>query len=454
MNQWIETDPVFYKRLVYIATPIAMQSLITQGVNMIDTIMLGALGETALSAASLGNQFIGLFSFCCMGISMGASVLIARFWGAGDMKSLKKATTVAIRTSVVLAVLVTVINVLFSRQIIRIYTPDPKLVESGAIYLLWSSPTFFLMAMSLTATGFLRSIGQTRIPFLGSAVAFVVNIGANYIFIFGKFGVPALGVAGAALGTVIARIVESCIVCGYVLYTDRQVEYRIRDMCKPCGEILREFVKISLPVLVSDGLLGVGESILAVVMGHIGSGFVSANAITSVTWRVCTVLITAVSSSSSVVTGHTLGQGDVWRAQKQGYTFLLLGAFFGMLGGLAIFLLRPLVVNAYNVTVETRNAANQMMLSMSILMMFRAANSILTKGVLRAGGDTRFLMVADVLLMWIVSIPLGAAAGLVWKLNAFWIFFCLHIDQILKCIWCYYRLRSGKWIKRIKGVST
>ena len=208
-----------------------------------------------------------------------------------------------------------------------------------------------------------------------------------------------------------------------------------------------------MPVLVSDSLLGLGNNAVAVVMGHIGAGFVSANAITTVTQQLSTVFIQGISQSSSIVIGHTIGAGNVARAQKEGITFLGLGTLVGIVAGGIIMAISPLVISFYNITPQTRDIAEQLMLAVGFIVIFQSMNSILTKGVMRGGGDTRFLMIADFLFLWIVSIPLGALAGLVWDLPPFWIYCCLKIDQVIKAIWCIFRLRSGKWIKVIHAAA-
>ena len=205
-EKYLETNREFYVRLFQIAVPVILQSLITTGVNLADNIMLGQLTETALSASTQANQFIGLFTFAMMGISMGASVLSSRFYGAGDYISLKKVITIALRFGLLLGALFTLVDILIPRQIISLYFKgsESEIIAEGVTYLRWSIPTFLLIAISLVCTNIMRSAGLTHVPLIASASAFGINIGANYIFIFGHLGAPAMGVAGAALGTVVA----------------------------------------------------------------------------------------------------------------------------------------------------------------------------------------------------------------------------------------------------------
>ncbi len=454
MMNYLEKDPGFYKKLVTIAFPVAMQSVITVGVNLIDTIMLGKLGETALSASSLANQFITLFIFMCMGISMGASVLTGRFWGARDMVSLKKVVTIAYRIGLGIALFFTLTNFFFAEQIMSLYSDEAPVVQAGTVYLRWSTATFLLMAMNTVSTNVIRSVGVNHISFISALCSFGVNIGANYVLIFGKFGFPEMGVAGAALGTVIARVVETAIMCIYVFRIDRKLCYRIKDLFSKCSDMVREFLRISIPVMLSDSLLGIGESVLAVIMGHIGSQFVAANAITVVVQRLSTIFISGMAHAGCIITSQTLGEKKVDAAKRQGTTMLVIGGVVGILAAGVITLIKTPVINSYNITDETKVIAHQLMNAISVIVVFRSANTILTKGVLRGGGDTKFLVLADTSMMWLIAIPLGAAAGLWLNLPTFWIYICLYADQIIKAVWCVFRLRSGKWIKKIQGVSS
>lgn len=454
VDKYIETDFSFYKRLLKIAVPVILQSLITTGVNLVDNIMLGQLTEVALSASTQANQFIGLFTFALMGISMGSSVLSSRFFGAKDNHSLKKVITIALRFGLLLGLLFTLLDVFLPRQIMSLYIKSEELsvIEAGVVYLRWSTATFFLMAVSLVCTNIMRSAGLTYVPFIASACAFGINIGANYIFIFGKLGAPAMGVAGAALGTVIARVVETGIILIF-FFKDKTIRYRPRDIMMPCRDLLSEFIRFSVPVMLSDTLLGLGDSVLAIIMGQIGAAFVSANAITMVIQRISTIFITGLAFSSCFLTGQVLGERRLEAARKQGYTYLILGLVIGTVAAVIIQIVSVPVVNAYKISEETRRIAFELMNAVSIIIVFRSTNSILTKGVLRGGGDTRFLLAADMSTMWLVAVPLGAIAGIVLHLPAFWIYIFLHFDQVIKAVWCIFRLRSGKWIKKVKGVN-
>ena len=443
-------DAALYRQMAKIAIPISLQSLITVGVNLADTVMLSGMGDAQLSASSLATQFITIFHICCMGIGMGASVLTSRFWGMKNESSLKMAITIMLRFCFIFSLIFTVATILAPTLIMRIYTNDNTIISYGAVYLRWMIPTYFCLGFSLTCTIVLRSVGQVKIPLICSILAFFINIFFNWVFIFGHLGAPRMEIAGAALGTLIARVFELVFICGYFFFFDKRITYRIKDLFMKCRSMLREYVKISIPVLISDGLLALGNSAVATVMGHIGAAFVAANSVTTVVQQLSSVLTQGISNASGIITGHTMGKGDRQKAQEQGYAFLFMGFAIGCVAALIILLVRDPIIAFYNVSPEAKTIAKSLMNAILFIIIFQAMNSILTKGVLRAGGDTRFLMLGDILFLWVASIPLGALAGLVLHLPPFWIYTFLKIDQIIKCIWCYFRLRSGKWLKNIK----
>lgn len=449
------SDKEFYRKVLLLAVPIALQSLITIGVNMLDTIMVGTLGEKELSATSLANQFINIYHIFCMGLGMGASVLVSRYWGMRDrepekaMLALKKTVCIMIRLTLGLALLFALATFCIPSVIMQMYTTEREIIEMGDIYFRYSIITYFFLGLSLVSTIVLRSVGQVKIPLFTSVAAFFINLGANYAFIFGKFGMPRMEIAGAAVGTLIARLFETGVICGYLLLRDRKIGFRLRHLAMKTGDLLGEYIRISIPVLVSDGILALGNNTVTMVIGHLGVTFVAANAITSVTQQMSNVLTQGVAQAGAIVTGQTLGESGREKAMEQGYAFLGLGACLGLFAAGVITVISRPVIGAYNVSAETAGVARQLMDAISFIMVFQSANSIMTKGVLRGGGDTRMLMLADNIFLWILSIPMGLLAGFVFHLPAFWIYTCLKFDQIAKAVWCVFRLHSGKWVKKI-----
>jgi len=456
----------FYKKVFALALPIALQSLITIGVNMLDNIMVGSLGDTALSATSLANSFISVFQIFCMGLGMGASVLVSRYWGmklSADneetsldaSRALKQTVCLMLRLNVTLAAFFALVTLVMPGIIMRTYTDKEHIVAMGVSYFEYSVLTYFFVGISLVVTIVLRSVGQVLYPLVVSIVAFLVNLSANYILIFGKFGAPKLGVAGAALGTLIARIVECTLIMVYLLVFDTKIGFRVKDFFMNTKSLLREYIRISIPVLISDGILAIGTNSVAMVIGHLDEAFITANSITSVTQQLSTVVISGVSQAGAIVTGITLGEGDRDKTMRQGYQFFRLGLLLGGLSAAFIYLFSDAIIGIYkNITPEAMETAKSLMLAICVIIVFQGTNSIMTKGVLRGGGDTKILMLADNIFLWVLAIPLGILAGFYLKLPAFWIYVLLKSDQIFKTVWSFLRLRSGKWIKKISTGST
>ncbi len=443
-------DSSLYLKMLFIALPISLQSLITVGVNLMDTIMLSSMGDSQISGSSQAGQFITLFQICCMGIGMGANVLTSRFWGMKDLPSLRKTITIMLRFALGFSAAFTLATALFPRQIMMIYTDIPAVIDNGVLYLNWMIPTFICTGLSLTCTIVLRSVGQTLVPLLCSIGAFFVNVFFNWVFIFGKLGAPRMEIEGAALGTLIARVFEILFICGYFFFLDKKIGYRLTMLGQRCKDLVGEYFRISIPVLISDGLLALGNSAVAMIMGRISDAFVAANSMTAVVQQLASVLTIGISNASGIITGHTMGEGNYRKAQIQGYTFMGIAAIIGAVAAGIVMLVKAPIISFYDVSNDAKLIADDLMNAIAVIMVFLAVNSILTKGVLRAGGDTKFLMLGDILFLWVASIPLGAlAAYLNW--DPFWIYVMLKIDQIIKCVWCFWRLRSGKWLKKIKG---
>ena len=458
-------EPAFYGKVFTIAIPIALQSLISIGVNMLDTIMVGSLGDHALSATSLANSFISIYHIFCMGLGMGASVLVSRYWGmkssvsadnsivsesANAGHALKQTVALMLRLALALAAIFALLTIAIPGYLMKMYTIDEEIIRLGSIYFKWSVVTYFFLGSSLVSTIVLRSVGEVRFPLFVSIGAFFVNLGANYTFIFGKFGAPRMEIAGAALGTLIARIFEAACILTYLLVIDKRIGFRIKDFFMNTGSLIGEYIRISIPVLISDAILAIGSNSVSMVIGRLGATFVSANAITAVTQQLSTVVIQGVSQAGAIVTGQTLGMGDRKKTMEQGWMFLGLGIGLGAVSALFILIAKNPVISSFkDVSEEAKAIAQQLMWAISLVIVFQATNSIMTKGVLRGGGDTKMLMLADNIFLWAVSIPLGILAGFVFKLSPFWIYVCLKSDQIIKTFWCVIRLQSGKWIKKI-----
>lgn len=449
MNRLFVRNKQFYWLLISLALPVVFQNMITIGVNIVDTMMLGNYGEIQLSASSLANDFINLFQFLCMGVGSGAAVLTAQYYGRQDFANVKKTVTLMLRFIVLIALFCMLLAVICPAAIMRIYIQDPQVVAMGVLYLQISIPTFILHGITQTLTLTLRSIRDVKVPLAASIVSFFTNIFFNWVFIFEHFGAPEMQIAGAALGTVIARIIEFAIIAGYFFFREQHIRYRIRDLFCSVRDLISVYFRYSVPVIFSDFLLGTGNSMVSVVIGHISTSFVAANSIVTMIQRLSSVMTQGVGQASAVLTGNRVGNGEIELAVEEGRTMITLSFLLGLITGGIILLIGPTIINAYSIPTQTHDIAMQLLYAISLMVVFQSLQSVLTKGILRGGGDTRYCMIVDAGFLWLVSIPFGWIGGVLLGTSAFVTYILLKLDWIIKVILCLRRFHAQTWIKKV-----
>ena len=444
----------FYRQTVHLLIPVMLQSMITVGINFLDNIMVGSFGETPIAAAALANQFYYIFQFVCMGLGSGAVVMSSQFWGRREHDALKVVAAIALRFTICISAVFLLTSVIWPAGVLRIFTNDLAVVEAGKGYMRLIGVTFIFAGCSSTVTYLLRSTGHVRVPLISSIIAFFLNLFFNWVFIFGKLGFPRLELLGAAVGTVIARTFEFLFICGYFCWKDENIGFRLKHIVLSGRSLLRKYMQFSLPVIISDTLLGVGLSLGSAVIGRISAEFVAANSIVNTGNQLITIANAAMASASAVVIGNTIGAGDRARAFRQGIAYLVISVLIGVLCSLIILVLENPYLKLYTVSAETVRIARACFLFLIIMSPIQTPAYVTSKGILRGGGDTRFLMIFDSILVWFFSLPLGALAGLVWHMTPFWVFFFLKIEYGMKGIICTIRFFSKKWIKVIRAADS
>lgn len=440
----------FCRTILLLALPAAFQQTVNIAVNLMDNVMVGMLGETSLSAVSLAGQYYNLYFNLCYGISGGACVLSAQYMGAGKERMVRQVWKLAMYIAGGTGAVFSLVTWIFPLQIMELYTNDPGIAEAGTGYLKVTALVFIFHGTSLIMVNLLRTVGVTRLGLAVSVVSFAANILFNYMFIFGRFGAPRMEEAGAALGTLLSRILEFFITFAYLFGRKRGFCFSPGDLLgRPDGGLLWVFGKIGFPVIISDGMFTVGDNVLSAILGHMGAAMVSGQAITMTAMRLCTAFVLGLSQASSVMVGQAVGAGNVKEAQLQGKWFCIISAVTGILGGILIWMAGPEIIGVFRLSGESADTAGQMMKAMSLLMVCQSMQAVMGKGVLRGGGDTGFLMLADLIFLWMLSIPIGYGAGLVWGWTPFWVFVCLRLDIIGKTFLCLGRLRKGRWIKNV-----
>lgn len=448
-KDYFVTDPAFYKTVAAIAIPIALQNIISFGVNIMDSVMLGSLGDLAISGASLGGQPFFLLMNLGFGLSSGGSVLIAQYWGKGNIEAIRKVMSMSMRFVAVASFLFMAACLAFPGPIMRLYSSEPSVVEASVQYLQVLSFSFLFFSISNNYMMSLRAVESVKLSTAIYAVSFFVNIVANYAFIFGKLGMPRLEIRGAALGTVIARASEFLMVLLYMTFAEKKIHFKVRDIFHFDTHLLGDYTKNCLPVVGNEMLWGVGSTITTMIIGQIGSVFVAANSIASVVWQLAGVFIFGVANAAAVVTGKAIGEGRAHEAQKIAHTLQALAFGTGVFACSVILLLRSPVLLLYDVSAETKAAAYSIMTVLAFLQLSVGLDVTSVVGILRGGGDTRMAFLIDCGALWLVGIPLGFLSGLVWHWSPALVYLMMKMDSPIKVLLTSIRIHSKKWIRNV-----
>ncbi len=442
-------DRAFYRALLVIAIPIALQNLITVAVSMMDTLMIGQLGEVQLSATSIANQLWFMLMVVCFGVAGGANVMLAQYWGKGDTAVMRRVMAMTYKLGLLASLVFSAVALLLPEQFMGIFTVEKDVILYGAQYLRvigWSYPLYALGNITIMM---LRSIGDVNISVVVYLTSLVVNTSLNYVLIFGKFGAPRLEVRGGAMATVVARCFEFAIAVLYILRREGRIKFRLKDLGPSNRDLYQKFAAISLPVIGNELMWGLGSSAVSVVIGRMGTSFVAANSIYNVLNQFVSVAIFGVGNAALTIVGNTIGSGDEKLAKQRSVTFLGLGVLVGLFCTVATLGLGPLVLSLYNLSDATIQIARGITYVGGGVVFFQAFANICMMGVLRAGGDARFVLVCEMIFLWGVAVPLGFVTGLVLHWPATLVFLFLKCDEILKSVVSFFRVTSFRWLRDV-----
>lgn len=439
----------FLLNMLAIAVPIALQNMISFGVAMMDSVMLGGLGDKAISAANLGGQPFSLLMSIGFGLSSGGSVLIAQYWGRGDVARIRTVMRLSMQIVFTASSLMTLVCLLFPQQVMGLYSNEAEIVAAAAQYLQLVALSYLPYSISNNYIMSLRAVEKVTVSAAIYGTSFFVNVFFNYVFIFGTFGAPALGVRGAAVGTILARCSELLLVTIYMYAKEDTIGFRFSDCFRLKNEMIQDYTRHSLPVLGNELLWGLGISVTAAIIGRIGSVFVTANSIAAVLNQLALVSVIGVGNAAAVITGKLIGEGRMQRAKRAANTILLGSVFVGMFNCAMIFILRPIFLSFYRITPEAYEAAYTVMGVLALLHLSLAIDITCIIGILRGGGDTKTAFAFDCGALWLVSVPMGVLSGLVWGWPVPLVYVMLKLDSPIKTILSLIRLKSGAWIRNV-----
>lgn len=439
----------FYRNVATLVIPMALQNLINVGVTAADVIMLGRVGEKVLSGASLAGQIQFIMTLIFYGITSGATVLTAQYWGKKDTRTIEKVLGMGLTAGLVTAVVFAAAALGIPEVLMRIYTSDPEVIAEGIRYLRIVGISYLFMAVTQVYLNIMRSIERVMIATLVYFVSLLVNILINALLIFGLMGFPCLGIRGAAIGTLCARMVETVITLWYARYRNRVVRIRLRDMVHIDRVLLRDYLVYAMPVVLNELMWGMGSSANTAVIGHLGSAAVAANSVAQVARQLATVVVFGISHATAIYLGKTIGEQKLDHARAYAKRFLWLSIILGGIGGLVILAAAPLANAGLALTEDAKGYLTFMFFVMSYFTLCQSLNTTMVVGVFRSGGDTRFGLIMDVSTMWGCSILLGAVAAFVFHAGVPVVYVILMSDEVIKVPITIKRYLSYKWLKDV-----
>ncbi|MGM9521880.1 MAG: MATE family efflux transporter [Oscillospiraceae bacterium] len=441
-------DKGFYKSFFHLLIVVALQNVVAYSVNMADNIMLGSYSQTALSGAAAVNQIQFLVQQATIAIGDGMIMLNAQYWGKRELSPIRSVTGVALKGGLVFGVGMLALAALFPTAIVGIFTSDRQIIEAGVEYLSILKYTYLFYILTTILMAALRSVETVNISFGVSLMSLLVNVCVNYALIFGHFGFPEMGIKGAAVSTLIARILEFCVVLFYVLKVDRKLCLFSENPFRRRKDLEADYWRVAAPVVCTNLLWSIATPIQTAILGRLSTDAIAANSVSTTVFQYLKVVTVSEASSTSVVIGRAIGSGKRTPDALRPYvrTIQAISLLLGIvLGGVLLAARRPLL-SLYALTPDALALADQLIVLMAFIFVGMAYQMPAASGIIRGSGDIKFSMYTNLISTWGIVMPLSFAAAFWWKLPVFWVVLILNSDQIFKCIPIAIRTNSYKWI--------
>jgi putative MATE family efflux protein len=443
------SDREYYPRLYKIAIPITLQSFIMSSLNLVGVVMIGQLGAVPLAAVGLANQIFFLLNLMLFGIYTGSAMFTAQLWGIKDIPNIRKVLGLALTLGLGTGMLFLIVAEVFPAGVLSIYSQDPAVIALGSVYLRILGYSFIPYAISFCYSIVLRSTGDVKTPLVVTFTALSLNALFSYVLIFGKFGLPALGVVGAGIAVLISRIIELLLILLLTYRTDSPAAAKIREMFSYNLEFAMRVLKPVLPVVVNEMLWSLGITAYSVVYARISTDSIAAMNIVASIDQMALVLFNGIGHACAILVGNSIGAGD----ENQAFRYAARTEALGMLGGVGIGSLvlvsADLILSMYKVPPQVIEYAHNALIILGVLLWLRASNMIMFIGIFRSGGDTRFALVLDGLIIWVVGVPLAFAGAFLFHLPVYWVYLLVMSEEITKWSLGAYRFFSRKWIHNL-----
>jgi putative MATE family efflux protein len=428
---------------------VALQNLITFAVTFADNLMVSSLGDAAVSGVYMGSQIQTLLQMFSGGIEGAILILAAQYWGKQDTGSIKRIIAIGLHFSLLFGALLTTVCAIIPEQIISIFTKDTAVIHDGGIYLriVCFSYIFFCVTQSLIAS--MRSVEVARIGMVVSAISLVFNISLNYLLIFGKLGLPAMGIAGAAIATLISRIVETTVMVIYVARIDKKLQLTFQDLLVSDRVLRKDFIRYGLPIVGGQVVWSVNMMANSMILGRFSASVITAASVANTMNSLAYVTMNGMSSAVGIITGKTVGAGKTELMKEYARTVQILFLGLGLLTGGVITLLKSPFIGLYTgITADAADYAWQFITVLSVTMIGTCYQAAGLFGLVKSGGDIGFVFKNDTIFVFLVVLPSAIIASYLGA-PAWVVYACLKCDQILKCIVAFFKINSFNWMKNL-----
>lgn len=441
-------DRTFYRSLLLLSIPIALQNLVTFGVGLADNLMIGALGDTAVSGVYMANQIQTLLQVFSGGVEGAILILCAQYWGRGDTASICRVVSIGVRLCLLFGLSVGLICFFAPVPVLSLFTREDAVIREGAQYLriLCFSFPFFCLTQSLIAAA--RSVENAKLGLMVCSLSLCINVVLNYLLIFGKFGFPALGVRGAAIATLIARVAECAVTTVCLLCTQRRLGMRASDFVHTDRALLRDFFRYGTPIMLGQLVWAVNMLAGSAIMGRFPRAVITAVSMTGTLGNLAYVVMNGMAGALGILTGKTIGASQEQKMREYARTVQVLFALLGIITGGALFALRLPYLSLYAVSEQALACARQLTLVIAVCTVGTCYQCACLFGLVKSGGDTSFVFKNDAFFVFAVVLP---CAYISYRLGAppWVVFSCLKSDQILKCFVAAVKINRFDWMKNL-----
>ncbi len=442
-------DKSFYKQFFSLYWVLVLHNIIILGVNLADNIMIGSYSETALSGVGAINQIQFIFQQIVMSSGSGLVALGSQYWGQQRTGEIKRLASCALLVGVGTSVLLFALAVFVPERIVGIFSPSPDIISEGVKYLDIIKYTYPVFAITNILLASLRSVETVKIGFYVSLVTLVTNCSINFVLIEGRFGAPEMGVRGAAIGTLAARILELVIVVIYTFFADKKLKLRLRELFVVDKKLLSDYVRTAFPIILVGGMFGVSTALQSVILGHMSDNAIAANSMATTLYQTLKVASVGASNATAVIIGMTIGMGNMQKLKEYVKTLQIMFVAIGVVISVTMFFVRTPILSLYNLSPETYALANSFLLVLCVTGFGMSYQMPTIIGIVQGGGDGKFVIKNDFISIWCIVLPLSFLAAFVFKWHPAAVVFCLNLDQIFKCIPGFIKVNRYTWVKKL-----